>query len=274
MLCLRRYPKETDMNFKIKAIALLYLGVMLFTKGHGQEDGHNTLLNFNELSKTLITKVKNHEKTNDIEEILAKTNINVLADGLDADHKRLAFWVNIYNAYIQIILRKHPDLYEDRSSFFKKDQIPIAGEVISFEKIEHGILRRSQWEYGLGYIGNLFPGELERKMRVDNPDYRIHFALNCGAKDCPPVAIYEWQKLEEQFKKGTTSYLKKTTDYNASEKTVRVTALFSWFRGDFGGTSGIKDILQQEGLIPTTKGVDIDFKNYDWTLDLDNFVPQ
>ncbi|MFT6993789.1 MAG: hypothetical protein ACJA1P_000516, partial [Maribacter sp.] len=114
--------------------------------------------------------------------------------------------------------------------------------------------------------------KFERKLRVDKRNYRIHFALNCGAKDCPPVAIYEWERLDEQFKKGTSTYLKNTTVYTKEKKEVAVTALFSWFRGDFNGKSGVKKILKKQGLIPTTKDMDLSYKNYDWTLDLDNFI--
>ncbi len=113
---------------------------------------------------------------------------------------------------------------------------------------------------------------MKGNLRVEKRDYRIHFALNCGAKDCPPVAIYEWQRLDEQFDKGTKRYLERTTDYNADKKEVAVTSLFNWFRGDFGCKSGVKKILKNQGLIPTTKGIDITYKNYDWTLDLDNFI--
>ncbi|ASV31841.1 DUF547 domain-containing protein [Maribacter cobaltidurans] len=257
------------LKYLYSLLIILFLG---FNEGNVQAQSPKEKIDFNELSEQFLHRIKNNESTQEIQDILSSTTIDVLEKTLDTNDKKLAFWVNIYNAYIQVILQKNPDLYQDRSEFFKKDQIPIAGETISFEKIEHGIIRKSQWEYGLGFVGKIFPGEFEKRLRVDEPDYRIHFALNCGALDCPPVAIYEWERLDQQFKKGTAQYLKRTTDYNAAEKKVMVTALFSWFRGDFGGVDGVKDILKDQNLIPTTKGIDIDYKNYDWTLKLDNFV--
>lgn len=257
------------LKYLYSLLIILFLGCK---EGNGQMQSATGKMNFNELSEQFLHKIKNNESTQEIQDALSQTSIDALEKNLDSNDKKLAFWVNIYNAYIQVILQKNPDLYQDRSEFFKKDQISIAGETISFEKIEHGIIRKSQWEYGLGFVGKLFPGEFEKRLRVDEPDYRIHFALNCGALDCPPVAIYEWERLDEQFSKGTSKYLKRTTDYNATEKKVMVTALFSWFRGDFGGVDGVKDILKGQKLIPTTKGIDIDYKNYDWTLKLDNFV--
>ncbi len=227
---------------------------------------------YNEISETFLERIKANENTKDIQKLLANTSISELDDALDTDAKRLAFWVNIYNAYIQVLLKEQPELYDDRGSFFKEEQITIAGETVSFAKIEHGIIRKSQWEYGLGMIRKWFPNKFERKLRVNTRDYRVHFALNCGAKDCPPVAIYDWKRLDEQFEKGTSTYLGHTTVYSKEKKEVAVTALFSWFRGDFDGKSGVKKILKKQGLIPTTKDIDITYKNYDWTLDLDNFI--
>ena len=229
-------------------------------------------VDFNKISETFLERIKLNKDTKEIQDLLAKTTIGELDAALNTDAKRLAFWVNIYNAYIQVILKEQPELYDDRGTFFKKEQITIAGETISFAKIEHGIIRKSQWEYGLGMIRKWFPNKFERKLRVDKRNYRIHFALNCGAKDCPPVAIYEWERLDEQFEKGTSTYLKNTTVYTKEKEEVAVTALFSWFRGDFNGKSGVKKILKKQGLIPTTKDMDLSYKNYDWTLDLDNFI--
>ncbi len=226
----------------------------------------------NGLSEELLRNLKQGAATNDIRAKLYTTTLEELEAGLPTDAHKLAFWVNIYNAYIQVILSENPDLYNDRREFFKKERIPVAGKLLSFSKIEHGIIRKSQWELGLGLIRKWFPNKFERKLRVDKRDYRIHFVLNCGAKDCPPVAIYEADRLEEQFNKGTKQYLERTSEYKAETKEVAVTSLFKWFLGDFGCKSGVKDILKDFGVIPQTKGVDIIYKDYDWTLDLDNFT--
>ncbi|SDE63988.1 Protein of unknown function, DUF547 [Pricia antarctica] len=227
---------------------------------------------FNALSEQFLKNIINDGDTNEIRAQLYNTTLDELENGLKTDNEKLAFWTNIYNAYIQVILSENPELYKDRQAFFKKEQIPIAGRLISFAKIEHGIIRKSQWELGGGLIRKWFPNKFERKLRVDDRNYHIHFALNCGAKDCPPVAIYEADRLEKQFDKGTKAYLKRVSEYDSDTKEVKTTPLFSWFRGDFGCKNGVKDILKEYGIIPTTKNIDLTYKNYDWTLDLDNFT--
>ncbi len=245
--------------------------IALSCTSHNAQKASSDISDFNQLSEQFLSDVKAGKDTKSYEDKLARTSVNALADGLQTDEQKLAFWINIYNAYIQVLLSKNPELYEDRQAFFNEERILIAGEKRSFSKIEHGIIRKSQWSLGLGKIRKWFPDAFERKLRVDKRDYRIHFALNCGAKDCPPVAIYEAKRVNEQLNKGTEQYLKSTTAYDAASKTVKVTSLFSWFRGDFGSGRGTKKILKEQGLIPSTD-VDLEFKNYDWTLDLDNWI--
>ena len=194
-----------------------------------------------------------------------------IRDRLTTDNEKLAFWVNVYNSYIIHILREHPEYYEKRAKFFSKKFINIGGKMVSFSKIEHGIIRRSQWTYGLGIIKKPFPGKWERKLRVDDRNYKVHFALNCGAKACPPVTVYDPINLEKQLEYQTDKYLKAFTTYDETKNKVSTTPLFSWFRGDFGSKKGIKKILAERGLVPSKK-VGLKFIDYDWTLDLDNFM--
>ena len=257
-------------SHSLKSFLLIFLIVLGCTSNMAQSSKSN-ISDFNVLSEQFLKDIKAGKDTKNFQDKLANTTLKTLEEGLQSDEQKLAFWVNIYNAYIQVILSKNPELYDDRQAFFNDERILIAGEKRSFSKIEHGIIRKSQWPLGLGKIRKWFPNKFERKLRVDKRDYRIHFALNCGAKDCPPVAIYEADRLNEQFEKGTANYLKKTTDYNEKGKTVAVTSLFSWFRGDFGSKNGTKKILLKQKLIPN-KDVELEFKNYDWTLHLDNWT--
>jgi len=228
-------------------------------------------INYLLTSQEFIQDIRDKKDITAYVKIFEVCDIDKLSGQLGTDDQKFAFWVNIYNAFIQVILTSQPKKYDDRRTFFGAKQINIGGEMMSFADIEHGILRRSQHPFFLGYLTRLFPSSLEKKLRVDKRDYRIHFALNCGAKSCPPVAIYDWTRLSEQFDKSSKAYLTKFTTYNMEEKTAYVTSLFSWFRGDFGGLNGIKDILLKHQLIPD-KNTRIKTSTYDWTLDLGNFI--
>ena len=38
-------------------------------------------------------------------------------------------------------------------------------------------------------------------------DPRIHFALNCGAKSCPPIRVYSTPNLDSQLNRASASFL-------------------------------------------------------------------
>lgn len=223
-----------------------------------------------QLSVDLLEAIKKEDGTEVLVKHIGELSQSKLIHDLDTDEKRLAFWINIYNGFIQDILRKEPKAYKDRNQFFKKAQIQIAGRKMSFADIEHGIIRRSQFELFLGYLTNPFAPEWQKKLRVDNKDYRIHFALNCGARSCPPVYIYDDVDFDRQINEVTSKFLKESTTYDAEKDHAMVVALFSWFRGDFGGGQGIREILKKYGATPK-KPEKVTITEYDWTLDLNNW---
>lgn len=265
---------NSKFNYKTKILRFLFFLSLLIANGPFISEGlaqNGETIDYQKASFELLTAVKNGGETENWRQMIESSTLDGLTDQLSNDQEKLAFWINVYNAYIILVLRDQPELYEDRRNFFKAPRIPVAGELLSFEQIEHSIIRRSQSPLGLGYIMKIFRPKWERKLRVDNRDYRVHFALNCGAKSCPSVDIYSPDKLNEQFDAQAISFLNKTSSFNMDNDTWIVTALFSWFRGDFGGKKGMKKILKSYNI---TKSTDINFEygDYDWTLDLDNYT--
>ena len=219
--------------------------------------------------KLLRNLIAQKEYENELN-LLEKSNLNSLVKELKTDTKKMTFWINIYNAFIQIALSQNPEEYNNKTAFFKKPRIKIAGQILSFDDIEHGILRKSKIKISLGYLRKWFRPKWEQKLRVKNLDWRIHFALNCGAKSCPPVAIYSKENLNRELEYMTKTYLKENTDYNVETNTANTVKLFFWFNADFGGNSGIKKILLDYGATPK-KVKKIIIKAYDWTLYLKNY---
>lgn len=217
-----------------------------------------------------LQAIKAKKATSEIKQQLSAYTEEELVQLLDTDTKRLAFWINIYNGYIQDILGQDPALYEDRKAFFKEPYIAIAGRQLAFADIEHGIIRKSQFELFLGYLTNPFAPSYQKNLRVNKKDFRIHFALNCGAISCPPVGIYSDEGLDSQLDAMTKQYLTETTSYDAEQGLAKVVSLFSWFRGDFDGGDGIRDILLRYDVTPQRPSK-VETTPYDWTLELDNW---
>jgi hypothetical protein len=194
-----------------------------------------------------------------------------LATTLSDDDARTAFWLNVYNAAVQDELRADPSRYDSRIRFFTGDRVTVAGHELSLNDIEHGILRRSKSVLGLGYVPRVFPSGFERTHRVEELDARIHFALNCGAASCPPIAAYSTADLDEELALASRSYLEIEVDYDLDAGVVRVPRLFLWYRGDFGGRAGIRDYLRSYGRLPEGTSPRIRYRSYDWSLELDAF---
>ena len=95
----------------------------------------------------------------------------------------------------------------------RKKLFTITSTLFSLDDVEHGILRRYRYKYSLGFITDLFPSKIIKKLAVSKIDYRIHFALNCGAKSCPPIAFYTSLNIEEELNLATQSFLESETDF-------------------------------------------------------------
>lgn len=226
---------------------------------------------FVKLSQDFMYAAKTNEETAIYIDQLKVLNYADLINELKNDDDKKAFWINLYNAYTNASLHKDPGQYKSRNKFFKKKNIIIAGKLFSLDKIEHGILRRSKIKWSLGYFSKLFPGRSEKQLRVNKLDHRIHFALNCGARSCPPIAFYDPENINRQLDIAEKSYLASEINYNAENNTLQLPAILSWFRRDFGGKKKIIELLRSKQLLASNVDPAISFKKYDWTLYLDNY---
>jgi hypothetical protein len=244
-----------------------FLALILFATLHTNAQNN---INYNTVSQDLLQKIMDGKSYKKEVKILEKSTLRALVSQLKTDSQKIAFWVNIYNSFIQISLTENPKEYQERSRYFKSKRICIAGETLSFDDIEHAILRKSRIKLSWGYLRKYFRPKWERRLRVKNIDWRIHFALNCGAKSCPPVAKFTPENLDSEFNFMTRKYLNEQTSYTKETKTATTVSLFSWFRADFGGISGARKILANYKITPE-KPKNLNFKTYDWTLSLRNF---
>lgn len=221
------------------------------------------------MSQELLKSARMNLQSEQTLEQLKQLSFNDLQKSLDSDAEKLAFWINVYNAVTQLTLKAHPEYFEDRGSFYPKKLITIAGEAFSLDEIEHGILRRNTSKYSLGYFRKLSTRKAIKKLMVRHIDPRIHYALNCGAKSCPPVAFFDDQKLDQQLDLSCAAYLE--AECIKADGKIQVPALFSWFRGDFGGKKGIYKFLRTYKIIEKNEKPDLVFKDYNWDLMLGNY---
>ncbi|WP_083253261.1 DUF547 domain-containing protein [Flavivirga aquatica] len=223
---------------------------------------------FNMLSEQLLLAVKKGEDTTALRLQLKKIDFNVLMRYLINDDYKKAFWINIYNAYF-LILRKEKQI--EKPTIYKKKLFEIAEKQFSLDDVEHGILRRNKYKYSRGWITKLFGTKIIKNTMVKSLDYRIHFALNCGAKSCPPIAFYTVDNISNQLDMATQSFLEGESNFDDEKKEVKTTALFNWYLADFGGDKGVRTIFKNQ-LNRDISGYTIKYKTYSWEENLDNFI--
>jgi len=225
------------------------------------------------LAKRLLDGVDAEQSDGTVSLELGSLDPTGLAASLPDDSSRIVFWLNVYNAVVRSRIRADPNAYRIRRRFFSTPAIMVAGHHLSLRTIEHGMLRRSAFLFGLGYLRNPFASDFERRMRVSRVDPRIHFALNCGARSCPPLRSWDRVNLDQDLEHATAAYLRSGSRRTGDGREVLVPRLLLWYRGDFGGARGILALLRRHGVIGPGDKPRLRFDTYDWTLDAGSAAP-
>jgi len=223
-------------------------------------------------SKEILMAAKTNKSVETQIQYFINLDPNTLQNELYNDEIKKTFWINIYNAYTQILLSNNPEKYKKRNAFFSSKEIIIAGSKMSLDDIEHGILRRSKNKWSLGYLQKIFPSSFEKKYRVDTLDNRIHFTLNCGAKSCPPIAFYKTETINTQLDIATKTFLTNEVNWNSDSATIYLPTFMNWFSADFGGKKGMRKLLIKYAIPTPSKKYSIRFNKYDWSLFLQQYT--
>lgn len=211
--------------------------------------------------------VKSKNDFTEIIKVLSSISKAELTDSLADDNSKKAFWFNIFNAFNIILLEDSGKMLEQRISrknHFTNKAISIAGEHLSLDDIEHGMIRKSKIWWSKGYLNKLMVSSFEKQLRVKTMDPRIHFALNCGAESCPAIRFYSDKNIEEQLELATVEFLSSDLIYLPERDLVKISSLFNWYSGDFGGKKGILKFLEKYGYIPENTKPKIIYNEYSW----------
>jgi len=220
------------------------------------------------LSQQLLLAIKLDKNTLEFRNKLNHFTLQQLRNEIYSDDLKKTFWINIYNAFF-LILKK--EFNYSKPNIYQKKLFNIANTKFSLDDIEHGILRKYRYKYSLGFFRNIFYSKLIKNLAVNTIDYRIHFALNCGAKSCPPIAFYKLETINNQLNFATVSFLESETYYNSTNKEIHTTSLFKWYLMDFDGKKGIQNIYKNQ-LNKDITDYKIIYREYSWDEDLNNFL--
>lgn len=233
-------------------------------------------MNLIEKSQHLFYQMRMGSDDENLTSIFTENSKNDFESELTSDKLKVAFWVNVYNAYSFLLLRKNPDVLKaklTRGKHFTLKQIPfVGGSKLSLDDIEHGILRKGNGK-GLfdGFINGFRFAHLKPFM-VEKLDPRIHFALNCGGAGCPAIRFYEPGNIDFQLNNSKELFIEGESHFNEEKNELKLSQIFKWYQKDFGGEVGIRKLINSSESSPENSGYSISYKRYDWTLDLENIV--
>jgi hypothetical protein len=183
-------------------------------------------------------------------------------DGWTPEQRR-AFWLNVYNASaVKLVLDHYPlrslrDLGWLPNAAFRRAFIPMEAlgrGTMSLDDIEHRTLRA------------------DPALR----DPRIHFALVCAARSCPPLRgeAYRGHDLDAQLGDQGRTFVRDPSKnrWDAATRTLYLSSIFKWFRGDFDAVAPdlpafVARYLDGEAATAVQSGdVRVEFLPYDWAL--------
>ena len=247
--------KNTPLRKTILSIAI-YLGTTAYNLPSLSAQSY---IDYTQISQQFIEAANQNrfETADSILQIVAKAQFTVLKNQLYSDNRKKVFWLNIYNGHTLLSIKRTPALYKSRKQYLSNKYIPIAGQLLSLNEIEHGILRRSN------YLITETP-EI-KQLRVLEPDYRIHFGLYFGATDGPDIVFFNEYSITEQLLQCEKAFITKTTQIDSNRREINISELFDWYKDDFGGKIGIRTILQKNGIIQA-KDWKLNYHSFSWEV--------
>jgi hypothetical protein len=205
-------------------------------------------------------KAKDAAALQSIRQQLGRVNVAALTP-----KQQLAHWINVYNVNtVATIIEGYPtksirDLSTDpliRLNVFKKERVPVGNAKLSLNDVEN------------------------EKIRDGFKDARIHFAINCAAKSCPPIRMeaFTGEKLDAQLDEQARTFLNgphgARFKQDGGELTITVTKIMDWFSDDFekwtpgGKAAFVRRYVpaDKQRMIDQAKEIEFEYDDYDWDL--------
>ena len=227
--------------------SLLFIVFYFFSNTIIAQTNKTTHDNWNVLLKTYVdnngnVNYKGFLKDKDaLTKYIDKLGKNPLLDSA-SKNERLAYYINLYNAAtVKLILDNYPvKSIKKIAKPWDKEWIKVGNKTLSLEDIEHKILRK-----------------------IEEP--RIHFAVNCAAKSCPPLHNGAWtaENLESNLESSAKKFINNNNYNQITASSAKISSIFDWYAKDFGD---VKAYLNKYSNTKLNSGIKIGFTDYNWNL--------
>jgi hypothetical protein len=178
----------------------------------------------------------------------------------------LAYWINAYNA---LTIKGILDVYPTTS--IRKHASPVKYDPTLKTNLWFDLhLRVGERRYNLTEI------EHEVLRRMGEP--RIHFALVCASRGCPPLRnhAYRADNVDDFLGGNARTFFAAEENFIASEdiRTLQISEILKWYAADFGATPQQQIHLLRPyfpetdtlGWLEDGKPIKIEYLSYDWDL--------
>ena len=159
--------------------------------------------------------------------------------------EKLAYWINTYNAFtIKLILNHYPVQSITNIAGGKpwdEKWITLGSRTYSLNQIENDIIRP----------------------QFNEP--RIHFAVNCAARSCPPLAnkAFTPTNLESLLEIQTKAFINNQKYNQITADRIQISKIFDWYGSDF---KDLVSFLNKYSVVAINADAKIEFSDYDWSL--------
>jgi hypothetical protein len=263
-MCLNAYC-QFEGKGKVEAVAISEELRKRLLKLHGEFITEEGLVNYEEMRKS--------EHFQDYRVSCLQLQVVDLTQ-LIGTPEALPFYLNIYNCLIihSMVVCDLPSNMLSRLKFFSEVAYRFGHQwTLTANDIEHGILRANRsaptslfWSY------HFKKGEPREQLALPQLDPRIHFALNCGAKSCPPIRVFSAKNIERGLQMAAEGFLRSTSEYSEKDHVLRVSKILYWYSGDFPKdvVSYVASFLPDDHPLNQTdlKNVKLQHLDYDWTV--------
>jgi len=175
-------------------------------------------------------------------------------------NERKALYINLYNAKIL-------------------DLVLVANPRGSIKELSNGLNPSEIFSRdGLSFDDKMISlNDLEKRLRDEFKDPRIHFAVNCASKSCPPIRQepYLAASIDDQLDDATRKYLASPGAVEVisggGKSTIVTVKIFDWYAADFKASGGPLAFIQQYGPPAASEAIaagkaKLSFADYDWSL--------
>lgn len=195
-----------------------------------------------------------------------------------------AFWLNTYNALTihGLVAAGALGSVLDVDGFWGSSAYDVGGERFSLDDIEHGLLRgnRPHCSAPPGEDAWFEAGDLRAELALEL-DPRVHFALVCGARSCPPIRVFSPANVDFALTAAARGFCNREVEVDEARRAVTLSKLFDWYGDDFGADDAerlerVADWLPEgdsrgaaiRRLLADGEPPSVEFAPYDWALNV------